>query len=76
VGAIRQREGRTRAHREGERAALGRKNGWTSEQGVGCGSDRAKKGREKEWFKRKGFLFFKRIQTMNSNQSLNSNTTK
>jgi hypothetical protein len=43
---------------------------------VGCGSDRAKKGREKEWFKRKGFLFFKCIQTMNSNQSLNSNTTK
>jgi hypothetical protein len=72
VGATRQRQGRTRARGECERAALGRKNGWVAEQGVGCagpeerlgrgvgvgcGSDWAKRERRRSGLKGKGFYF-------------------
>jgi hypothetical protein len=59
------------------------KAGWAGENWVaragkasGLKQRLGQKGRKKEWFKRKRFLFFKRIQTTNSNQNLNSNTTK
>jgi hypothetical protein len=38
-------------------AALGRKSGWAAGLVVGCGSGWAKKGKEEEGFKRKGFHF-------------------
>jgi hypothetical protein len=65
-----------RAREGGERAALGRKGGWAGALSWAAKQKRAEKEEGVEGFKRKEFSFFKHIQTMNSNKSLNSNTQK